>query len=261
MQMCCLARSTTQHELSKFVADYGWPEFRKKELELLQDLLETEKIGRILGGGVLETPQCRDLLMAYVCEGGAVVCIIRDIDEICAHLGEERARPAWGEPFEDVVKRREPWFVSYTKVLKPPNAPLHWSTESQLALSDTRRGIKDEIARYFRHISGVRTNFATNLDKPGGRLYFVSLPYPDVTEAAAVIDELTKGANSGWIFCTLKGPQPKFPPRSYVAALRQRQLSALLTVFTVRTVSQGGAFPDDAEDDAFTFTNQPVAST
>jgi len=58
-----------------------------------------------------------------------VVRIIHDIDEICAYLGEQ-ARPAWGEPFEDIVKRREPWFVevashefvSYTKVLRPPNA-------------------------------------------------------------------------------------------------------------------------------------------
>jgi len=55
--------------------------------------------------GVLETLQCRDLLKAYVCEGGAVVCIIHDIDEICAYLGEEQARPAWGEPFEDIVKQ------------------------------------------------------------------------------------------------------------------------------------------------------------
>ena len=148
--------------LSKFVADW-WPEFRKKELELPQYLLGTKRTGHIisLGGGVLKTLQCRDLLKAYVREGGAVVCHIHDIDEICAYLGEEQARPAWGEPFEDIVKRREPWFVevashefvSYTKVLRPPNAPLHWSTESQLALPDPGRGIKDEVARYFRHIS------------------------------------------------------------------------------------------------------------
>ena len=264
--------------LSKFVADYGWPEFRKKELELLQDLLETEKTGRIisLGGGVLETPQCRDLLKAYVREGGAVVRIIRDIDEICAYLGEEQARPAWGEPFEEVVERREPWFVevashefvSYTKVLKPPNAPLHWSTESQLALPDTRRGIKDEVARYFRHISGVRTNFAPNLDTPGARSYFVSLTYPDITEAAAVIDELTNGADAIELRVDLLYPKgspakiPNIPPRSYVAdqLAALRQLSALPVVFTVRTVSQGGAFPDDAEDDAFAFYESAIRS-
>jgi len=66
----------------------------------------------------------------------------------------------------------------------------------QLALPDPGRGIKDEVAHYFRHISRVRTNFAPNLDTPGGRLYFVSLTYPDVTEAAAVIDELTNGTDA-----------------------------------------------------------------
>ena len=105
MRMFCSARSTTRHCPNSSLT--GWPEFRKKELELPQYLLETKRTGHIisLGGGVLETLQCRDLLKAYVREGGSVVRIIHDIDEICAYLGEEQARPTWGEPFEDIVKR------------------------------------------------------------------------------------------------------------------------------------------------------------
>lgn len=264
--------------LSKFVADHGWSEFRKKELELLQDLLETKRTGYIisLGGGVVETPQCRNLLKTYVRGGGSVVHIIRDIGEISAYLGEEQARPAWGEPFEGVVKRREPWFaeisshefVSYTKVLRPPATPLCWSMESQLALHDPRRGIKDEVARYFRHVSGTHTNFATNLDTPGKRSYFVSLTYPDVTAAAALMDELIVGADAVEFRVDLLCPKgfpakiPNIPPRSYVAdqLAALRQLSALPVVFTVRTVSQGGAFPDGAEDDAFALYELAIKS-
>ena len=264
--------------LSRFVADHGWPEFRKKELELLQDLLKTKRTGHIisLGGGVVETPQCRDILKAYVREGGAVVRIIRDINEISTYLGEEQARPAWGESFENVVKRREPWFVevashefvSYTKVLRSPAAPLHWSTEGQLALPDPRRGIKDEVARFFRHISGIRTNLATNLETPGRRSYFVSLTYPDVTAAAADIEELTDGADAIELRVDLLYPKgdpvkvPNTPSRSYVAGqlAALRQLSALPIVFTVRTVSQGGAFPDSAEDEAFALYELAIRS-
>lgn len=255
--------------LPAFVKEHGWPEFRIKEYELLAETLKTKRTGHIisLGGGVLETPECRELLKQYVREGGPVVHIIRDIDEIFTYLGEEQARPAWGEPFENVIKRREPWFfevashefVSFTKVLKPPAAPLHWSKESKLALPDPRRGIKDEVARFFTHISGKKTNFAPNLEKPGARSYFVSLTYPDVTAASAIMDQLTDGADAIEFRVDLLYPKgypakiPNIPSRAYVAnqLAALRQLSALPIVYTVRTVSQGGAFPDGAEDEAF----------
>ncbi|KAF8316173.1 Pentafunctional AroM protein [Clavulina sp. PMI_390] len=264
--------------LRQFVADHGWPEFRKKELELLDYILTHKRTGHIvsLGGGVVETPECRELLKRFVKQGGAVVHVVRDIDEIFAYLGEEQARPAWGEPFENVIKRREPWFVevashefvSFTKVLNPPAAPLHWSKETQLALPDPRRGIKDEVARYFRHISGVHTNFAPNLETGGQRSYFVSLTYPDVTAAASVMDQLTEGADAIEFRVDLlyqPGFHPKIPnipPRAYVAnqLAALRQLSALPIVYTVRTVSQGGAFPDGAEDAAFELYDLAIKS-
>jgi len=56
--------------------------------------------------------------------------------------------------------------------------------------------------------------------------------------------------------------KPRVPPASYVAmqiaALRQR--STLPLVFTLRTASQGGYFPDNAEDEAFAFMEVGIKS-
>src|SRR5258708_1607431 len=263
--------------LAGFVAKHGWPEFRKRELALLQEALETKRNGHVisLGGGVLETPACRDLLKAYGREGGPVVQIVRDIEEIHTYLAEETARPGWGEPFQQVVKRRLPWFtevatyefVCFIEILHPPNSP-QGSIRSHLVPPDRRRGIKDEVGRFFGHISGVRPNLAVNLELPGRRTYFLSLTYSDITASSPVMDRLTEGADAVELRVDLlhstgfPSNAPNVPSRSYVtnqlAALRQ--LTSLPVVFTVRTVSQGGAFPDTAEKEAFELYDLAVRS-
>ena len=248
----------------EYVHKNGWSAFRAAETEILQELLAQNGQRYILslGGGIVETPASRDALKAYA-QKGPVVHIVREIDEIITYLGEETARPAYGEPVIDVFKRRQPWFaeccnyefVNYTGVLSSNDA----LAEDDSKTAPSALSIRDEVSRFFHHITGQRPNYAPNLAK-GRRSYFLCLTYPDITPALPHVQEMTAGVDAVELRVDLlRSPQdfdklgPYIPPTAYVsnqvAALRHK--TTLPIIFTVRTVSQGGQFPDHAEKEAF----------
>ena len=251
----------------EFVSRDGWPAFRTAETDILRDLLQNHSTGHVisLGGGIVETPAARDLLKAYA-KRGPVVHIVREIDEVVKYLGEETARPAYGEPIIDVFQRREPWFaeccsyvfVNYTGVLTSVEETKSSNAEVGLAALKPN-GFRDEVERFFKHITGQRPNLvSTGAD--ARRSYFLSLTYPDITPALPFMEELTAGVDAIELRVDLlrtskafDKPGPYIPPPAYVtdqiAALRQ--VSNLPIVFTARTVSQGGQFPDHAVKEAF----------
>ncbi|EIW75953.1 Pentafunctional AroM protein [Coniophora puteana RWD-64-598 SS2] len=250
-----------------YVAEHGWPAFRAAETKILGDLLQTHAKGHVLslGGGIVETPEARELLVAFggAKAGGKVVHVVREVDEVVRYLGEETARPAYGEPVTDVWKRREPWFaqcagfefVNYTGVLG-----------GAAAVQDEARREKElagEVARFFGHVAGTSVNLAQNVAKKDTRSYFLSLTYPDITPALAHMEHLVEGVDALELRVDLLrapkdldkpvAPGTYIPPAAYVAEqlAALRRATSLPIVFTVRTVSQGGAFPDGAEKEAF----------
>ncbi|KAH9838078.1 aromatic amino acid family biosynthesis-like protein [Rhodofomes roseus] len=248
----------------EFVAKDGWPTFRAAETDILRELLAQNPTGHVisLGGGIVETPAARDLLKAYA-KRGPVVHIVREIDEVVKYLGEETARPAYGEPIIDVYQRREPWFaeccsyvfVNYTGVLTAAEEPK--SNDPVLATLKPN-GFRNEVERFFKHVTGQRPNLvSTDAD---ARSYFLSLTYPDITPALPFIEELTSGVDAIELRVDLlrtskdfDKPGPYIPSVAYItdqiAALRQ--VTSLPIVLTARTFSQGGQFPDNAEKEAF----------
>ncbi|KAL5521097.1 hypothetical protein ACEPAG_9019 [Sanghuangporus baumii] len=256
----------------EFVHANGWPAFRTAETELLKTLLAEHPTEHIisLGGGIVETPAARDVLIAYGKTKGPVVQIVREVDEIVKYLTSETERPQYGEPIEGVCRRREPWFaecstyqfVNYTGVLQSAGTQALGVNKEESA-SPTGGEYRAEIARFFKHVTGVKRNAATNLAK-GQHSYFLSLTYPDLTPALPYMNELTAGADAIELRVDLlRSPKDKdtrgnyIPPTAYVveqlAALRQK--TSLPIVFTVRSVSQGGSHPDNAEDEAFALFN------
>ena len=249
----------TKHKVGvrQFVQEHGWPAFREAETVILEELL-TEKSTRhviSLGGGIVETPAARQLLKDYAKKGGPVVHILRQIDEVVKYLGVEGARPAYGEPITDVFRRREPWFkeccshifVNYVGVL---------SGDVDRAV---KKGTRYEGTRFFNHVTGQLPNLASNV-APGKRSYFLSLTYSDITPALPHIEELTTGVDAIELRVDLlRSPNhfdvfgPYIPPTSYVAdqVAVLRRITSIPIVFTVRTVSQGGVFPDTAHKEAF----------
>ncbi|TFY79059.1 hypothetical protein EWM64_g4952, partial [Hericium alpestre] len=264
-----------QQDVREYVQANGWPAFRAAEMEILQELLDKFPTKHVLslGGGIVETPTAREILKAYAQEKGPVVHIVREIDEVLTYLGEEESRPAYGEPIVDVFKRRQPWFaecsshefINYTGVLTRAPSPtedgaLPAFAKSRLPFPTCHTHTsRDEIDRFFGHITGQRPNLSPNL-VDGKRSFFLSLTFPDINPALQQIDELAVGVDALELRVDLlRAPQqfnsiaPVTPPRAYVAeqiaALRRK--TSIPIVFTVRTVSQGGSFPDKAVNEAF----------
>jgi pentafunctional AROM polypeptide len=236
--------------LRQFVHDKGWEAFRAAELSILEELLAKKCTRHVisLGGGIVETPAARELLKAYANKNGLVVHVMRDRDEIENYLSTESARPAYGESVREVCRRREPWFqecCSHVFV-------------NHVSLTNNKIHVRDEASRFFRHITGQQPNLAPNIAS-GRRSYFLSLTYPDVTQALSHLDHLTEGVDAVELRVDLlreskdrESGGPYIPSGVYVsdqvAALHRA--TPLPIVFTVRTVSQGGSFPDSAQKEA-----------
>jgi pentafunctional AROM polypeptide len=249
----------------EFVHQHGWPAFRATESKILEELLVANPIKHVisLGGGIVETASARDLLTKWT-KKGYVVHIAREIDEVVKYLGEETARPAYGEPITDVFRRREPWFVECSNFeFVNYTGDSNGAVDQNVPELKTGSATKDEVTRFFQHITGQKPNLAPNLASEI-RSYFLSLTYPDITPALPHIEELTVGVDAIELRVDLlRSPKDLdsfgsyIPPTSYVAnqLAALRQATTLPIVYTVRTVSQGGAFPDHAEQEAFDLLN------
>ena len=235
----------------EFVHQHGWPAFREAETAVLSELIQEMPSGHIisLGGGIVETESARKILKEYTLTKGPVVHVMRPIDEVVVYLNGETARPAYEEPIENVFRRREPWFAQCSNYI----FDNHFVMEATSNAS-SRNATAMEVYRFFQHITGQQPNLAPNMS-PNSRSYFLSLTYPDVTESFPHIEELTQGVDALELRVDLLRSSKdnnaigtSAPSLTYV----QQQLSALRRVtslpivYTVRTKSQGGAFPDAA---------------
>ena len=236
--------------VKEFVAKNGWPTFREAETETLKELLKDYPTKHVisLGGGIVETPAARDALRSYS-KKGPVVHIVRDIEEIVTYLGAETARPAYGEPIEDVYNRRAPWYAEV----------CNYEFSNNTRDGPDPQAVTQEVSRFFNHVTGQIPNRPANLAQ-GKRSYFLSLTYPDIKLALPHIDEITTGVDALELRVDLLRDQDSFDkigsyiaPKAYVAGqlATLRLATSLPIVFTIRTVSQGGSFPDSAEAEAF----------
>lgn len=248
--------------VKEYVRTHGWEAFRCAETKILRELLEAHAMDYVvsLGGGVVESPEARELLKRYARDHGPVVHVAREVDEIVTYLGEETSRPSYNEAVIDVFRRREPWFtecssyefINYTGALQESQANTPQSPWSPAPSAGKT------IQRYFRHISGAAPNLCPKI-KDGRSSYFLSLTYPDVTTALSILEELTSGSDAVELRVDLLSQNglpptsPNLPSLPYVASqvAAVRRHTPLPIIFTVRTASQGGMFPDSAEDAAF----------
>ncbi|KAK0551008.1 hypothetical protein OC845_002363 [Tilletia horrida] len=268
--------------LSAFVQEKGWPAFRQLELDVLKEMLAKQSKGHLisLGGGVVETPECRELLREYAALRGPVVYVIRDIEEVVNFL-EGSDRPAYGESVRDVFKRRQPWFYecsSFELVSYGGGNKAGAATEStqQVVLPESastvrQPGLQAEVTRFFRFIAGIDKHrvdvgvshasgpkLAGTTASPDKRSYALAVEVPDVTPLLPHFEQLTNGVDAVELRVDLLSPQnsssnSNVPTAEFVATqlAALRQSTTLPIIYTIRTQSQGGHFPDDKEEEYF----------
>ncbi|KAJ2984362.1 hypothetical protein NQ176_g31 [Zarea fungicola] len=219
------------------IASRGWDGFRDDELALLRDVMEKQPLGCVFscGGGVVETTEARDLLQAYASSGGKVILIQRNVDHVLRYLEKDKTRPAYNSEMAAVYTRRKPWYMQCSNF-------SYYSLQTNEPTINS--SIPKDFERFVSTISGRDTQFQCLREK---RLsFFVSLTLPDLAAATDILPGAVVGSDVVELRVDLLKSQDLDFVTEQVATLRQH--TDLPIIFTVRTVSQGGSFPDDANE-------------
>ncbi|APA15583.1 hypothetical protein SS1G_13550 [Sclerotinia sclerotiorum 1980 UF-70] len=227
------------------VRSKGWDFFRAAELDLLKHCLtdQPEKHVFACGGGVVEMPEARELLINFHKSGGIVLLVHRDTEQVMDYLRIDKTRPAYVEDMMGVYSRRKPWFNECS------NFQYHSKGSGASALSVAEQ----DFARFLHHISGKSLHFDEMRNKP--QSFFVSLTMPDISGAAYILPSVAVGSDAVEVRVDLlEDPSSTngIPGTDFLSVqiAHLRSVVHLPVIFTVRTVSQGGRFPDAAHEEA-----------
>ncbi|KAI1499466.1 EPSP synthase-domain-containing protein [Biscogniauxia marginata] len=217
----------------------GWDGFRADELELLRNVLKHQGRGHVFscGGGLIETPEARELLISYQRHGGVVLLVKRDVEQMVEYLMRDKTRPAYSEEIRSVYERRKPLFQEcsnyeyYSPHLDPPSG-----------------GIGDPPTDFARFVSVISGN-STHLEdaKKKRPSFFVSLTLPSVSSALDVIPRVCVGSDAVELRVDLLDDLSPEAIGSQISLLRS--VANLPIIFTLRTTAQGGRFSYESEKD------------
>lgn len=221
--------------IPNIIASHGWEGFRKQELDLLQDVMAKQPLGCVFscGGGIVETPEARELLQSYASGGGKVVLIHRNIDNVIHYLERDKTRPAYNSEMREVYTRRKPWYKQCSNF---SYYSVHTNEPS------TKSSIPKDFERFISTIFGKHDHLKCLNKKK--QSYFVSLTLPDLASATDILPSAVVGSDAVELRVDLLKSQDLDFVTEQMAILRQ--YTDMPIIFTVRTVSQGGTFPDAA---------------
>ncbi|PVU95144.1 hypothetical protein BB561_002019 [Smittium simulii] len=237
--------------IPEIINDKGWDYFRTEETLLLKAILSSELSSSAIiscGGGIVETQEAIDFLIDYKNNGGIVLHLYADIEHVSDYLGYDKTRPAYntGKTPKETFDHRLPLYkkVSSNTLLVQSEDSFGWP---QVA--------KDAI-RMSKFLLGIDLNrVSTNID----RSFFLSLTSPDISKFTGLqMNQLLAGCNAVELRVDLLLKADKFANidlkddsqfedfefyvLQQISMLRRR--TNLPIVYTVRTQSQGGAFPN-----------------
>lgn len=221
------------------IASQGWEGFRAAELSLLQKSLIEKPYGYIFatGGGVVEMPAARELIKEYKRSGGSVLLVTRNIQLILEYLQLDKTRPAYVEEIMDVWTRRKEWYEMCSN--------YHFHSHA----ADGDAFDLENFRTFCKTITG-ETNALEQIQTKT-HSFFVALTLPDLRSAVDKLPAITSGVDAVELRADLlKDPadssrlSPEFLTEQ-LAVLRAN--TSLPIIFTLRTVSQGGQYPDSAD--------------
>lgn len=214
--------------------DLGWEGFRKAELDLLQDMMTNHAHGHVFscGGGIVESPEARQMLISYKGNGGYVLQVHRDTDQVIDYLLIDKSRPAYTEQIREVYERRKPWFEECSN--------FKYHSPHPAGSSAVREAPVD-----FRSFIAVMCGHSDHFEKVKSKRhsFFVSLTVPDVSGSLELIPRVVAGSDAVELRVDLLKDYSAEFVGIQVAILRAT--AKIPIVFTVRTQSQGGKFPDN----------------
>lgn len=252
--------ATQKITIYDFINTWGWDKFRVKETEALQQLLTNPEYARgyviSCGGGIIETAESRNVLKEHCKNGGKVLHLVRDLNQVVSYLSRDKTRPMYGEDMLNVWKRRRSWyrdtcnyeFVAYAKSLVENGwvSPIEWIA------------IKKDLARFLYFITGRDTNqVEISQSRTGLPSTFVSLTAKNLESAFDRLETICEGADAVELRVDLlEHNNPADELKSYIEYVGEqlailRRAVSIPVIFTVRSKGQGGAFSDQDEQGMF----------
>lgn len=241
--------TTLSTTIPEFIKEHGWPAFREQEAKMLTELLAKYPTKHVIscGGGIVETASSRVAFKEYIAQGGVVLHLVRNINEIEAYLNRDTTRPMYGESMRDVWARREAWYrecCNYEFVVAGQQLK---GVEAEDAKEWTL--VESNFERFLKVITragkGMRASRSQVVAKP---TFFLSLTFPDISPALPHLSKLTLGSDVIELRVDLlkssdaSGASFRDHVAQQVSLLRRH--SDLPILYTVRSVSQGGQWPD-----------------
>ncbi|KAG0206101.1 3-dehydroquinate dehydratase (3-dehydroquinase) [Mortierella sp. NVP41] len=189
---------TLSTTIPEFIKEHGWPAFREQEAKMLAELLEKHPTSHVIscGGGIVETASSREAFKKYIAQGGVVLHLVRNINEIEAYLNRDTTRPMYGESMQDVWFRREAWYrecCNYEFVVAGQQLKgVDVEDAKEWAL------VESNFERFLRVITGSRgQKRASRAQITAKPTFFLSLTFPDVGPALPHLSKLTLGSDGG----------------------------------------------------------------
>ncbi|KAH7311776.1 Shikimate dehydrogenase [Stachybotrys elegans] len=215
----------------------GWEGFRAAELDLFRDVMENKPFGHVFscGGGLVEMSAARELLKAYCKNGGLVVLVHRDTDQVVEYLMRDKTRPAYTSEIRGVYLRRKAWYDECCNM-------LYYSPHSERG----NTGLIPEDFEQFVSSACVGRSQLKDLTKRR-HTFFVSLTLPRIDKSMEIIPRVVADSDAVELRVDLLEDLSIDEVTKQVALLRY--LARKPIIFTVRSQSQGGKFPDEAHEE------------
>ncbi|GMM37433.1 pentafunctional protein [Saccharomycopsis crataegensis] len=218
--------------IREFINTEGFDKFRVEEFKIFQKALTDFPTGHVLstGGGIVEIPEARKALKEYITAGGKVIHLHRDISETISFLEKETDRPKYSDEISVVWERRAKWYKECSN--------YHWYSNHCDGAEDYGR-LRSAFTNYLQVICGMK-----QINIPSTKSFFVCLTLGDLKKHTNLIKPAIMGSDAVELRVDLLDKWDNEYVCQQLAILKEYN-NNIPIVFTIRTKSQGGKFPDD----------------
>lgn len=233
-----LLEKTYAQSVQSVVKNLGWEKFREYEMAVLENFMNDHPTGYVAscGGGIVETDKARNSFKKYMDNGGMVLHLHRDIENIISYLSVDQNRPSYVDDISAVWARREQWYYDCSNA-------YFYSTHYTSDTDSVK--VRNSLERFLDVATGSQPAVVPT-ELPS---YFLSLTYQDL-KTLENFDEILEGVNAIELRVDMlkeRGQIGAIPSCKFVTEQVSylRMHTDLPIIYTVRTEAQGGKFPDD----------------